>query len=566
MPIDIDYPKQARAMNKKDIRNLRHWHRSAARRAKQAGFDIVYVYAGHGMTLTQQFLMPELNTRGDEYGGSLENRVRLLRELLEETKDEIGDQCAVALRFAVDEMKGADGMQWQEEGRGVVELLAEIPDLWDVNVSDWANDSITTRFQPDEGYQLPYVEFVKSVTSKPVVSVGKFSSPDLMVSLIKKGVLDFIGAARPSIADPYLPNKIQEHRIDEIRECIGCNICVSSDCLGVPIRCTQNPTMGEEWRRQWHPEIIQPAKSTASALVVGAGPAGLECTLQLARRGYDVILSEASDELGGRTLRESRLDGLSAWKRVRDNRVYELQQKANVSVYVDSKLSAEEVIELSGDKVFVATGALWRIDGVGRSRRQPIPGINHLRVFSPEQVMAGELPDEGALVIYDDELGYLAGVLAVHLAVQLKTRDRNIDIAFVTSGSVVSPWTVNTLEQARVQQALIEHGVKIYPNLVLEKATKTTLEAYCVFSGRSTTLPCHTLLPVTQRRPVTDLYNAVLTINEDADIELIGDACAPGLIADAVYSGHLAARNFESDPEEINAALFRREIPSLIQA
>ena len=101
MPIDIDYPKQARAMNKKDIRNLRHWHRSAARRAKQAGFDIVYVYAGHGMTLTQQFLMPELNTRGDEYGGSLENRVRLLRELLEETKDEIGDQCAVALRLSL---------------------------------------------------------------------------------------------------------------------------------------------------------------------------------------------------------------------------------------------------------------------------------------------------------------------------------------------------------------------------------------------------------------------------------------------------------------------------------
>ena len=180
--------------------------------------------------------------------------------------------------------------------------------------------------------------------------------------------------------------------------------------------------------------------------------------------------------------------------------------------------------------------------------------------------MAGEMPDEGALVIYDDELGYLAGVLAVHLAVQLKTCDKNIDIAFVTSGSVVSPWTVNTLEQARVQQALIEHGVKIYPNLVLEKVTETALEAHCVFSGRSTTLPCHTLLPVTQRRPVTDLYNAVLTINEDADIELIGDACAPGLIADAVYSGHLAARNFESDPEEINAALFRREIPSLIQA
>ena len=212
MSVDFIYPRQARKMSKTDIREFRRWHRQAALNAKTAGFDIIYVYAGHTMTLAHQFMLPETNTRNDEYGGSLENRIRLTRELLEETKDAVGDTCAVAFRFAVDELKGKDGMQAHEEGRAVVEMLAELPDLWDVNISDWSNDSQTTRFEPNEGYQTPYIEFVKSITTKPVVAVGRFTSPDLMASLIKRNVIDLIGAARPSIADPYLPNKIKEDR------------------------------------------------------------------------------------------------------------------------------------------------------------------------------------------------------------------------------------------------------------------------------------------------------------------------------------------------------------------
>ena len=338
-PINFLYPKQARKMSKKDIANFRMWHRNAALNAKEAGFDIVYVYAGHGMSVAQQFILPNMNTRSDEYGGSLENRIRLTRELLEETVEAIGDSCGVAFRFAVDELKGKDGMQFQEEGKAVVELLAEHPDLWDVNVSDWANDSKTSRFEPNEGYQLPYVEFVKGLTSKPVVGVGRLTSPDLMASLVKKGTLDLIGAARPSIADPYLPNKIKNAQIDQIKECIGCNICVSSDNFSVPIRCTQNPTMGEEWRRGWDPETTKPKISEQQALVIGSGPAGLECSVQLARRGYQVILAESKKQLGGRVLFESSLKGLSAWKRVVDNRLYEIQQNNNIELYKDSELS-----------------------------------------------------------------------------------------------------------------------------------------------------------------------------------------------------------------------------------
>ncbi len=559
MATDIGFTKQARGVNKKDIKQFRQWHRAAALRACEAGFDIVYVYAGHGMTLTQQFLLPELNQRTDEYGGSLENRVRLIRELIEDTKDAIGDRCAVAFRFAVDEIKGSDGLQAQEEGRAVVEMLAELPDLWDVNVSDWSNDSMTTRFQPDEGYQLPYTEFVKSVTTKPVVSVGKFTSPDLMASLIKKGVLDLIGAARPSIADPFLPNKIKENRIEEIRECIGCNICVASDNLGVSIRCTQNPTMGEEWRRGWHPEIIPLKRAPASVLVVGAGPAGLECALQLAKRGYEVTVSEAGSEPGGRVVAESALKGLAAWKRVVDIRVHQLKQLANVSLYTDSKLNSAEIREFAANHVVLATGSQWRTDGVGRSSREPVKGIASLNVLSPEDIMQGKLPEHGPLVVYDDDQVYLAGVLADHVAAGMS--GTTVDIHFVTPASMVSPWTEHTLEQQRIQKSLLDAGVSIHTNQRVVAATGSEVTLCCTYTGNLTSLPCSTLVPVTERIPESELYDEL--VSGDVSVELIGDALAPGLIADAVFAGHLAAREFQQ--EQADGAEYRREMPSLAQ-
>ena len=559
--VNFLYPKQARRMNKKDISDFRAWHRQAALNAKAAGFDIVYVYAGHGMSVAQQFILPDMNNRSDEYGGSLENRLRLTRELLEETRDAIGDSCGIAFRFAVDELKGKDGMQFQEEGRAVVEMLAEYPDLWDVNVSDWSNDSQTSRFQPEEAYQMPYVEFVKSITTKPVVGVGRLTSPDLMVKLVEGGALDLIGAARPSIADPYLPNKIKEQKTDQIKECIGCNICVSSDNFTVPIRCTQNPTMGEEWRRGWDPEYIKPKITDQRALVVGSGPAGLECTVQLARRGYQVILAESENELGGRVLFESSLRGLSAWKRVVDNRVHEILQKSNIEVYKESRLKAEHIDELGINNIFLATGSSWRKDGIGRSRRKPIPGLETITVYSPEEAVQNYKDIKGPIVIYDDEQGYLAGVVADHLIA------KNIEVVFVTPASVVSPWTDSTLEQKRVQAALISSGVKIMCNQSISKIENSTAQLECAYTGSITELPCETIVMVTERISDTTLYDSLVQNNLEGktqyNVQIIGDAEAPGLIADAVYLGHLAAQNFEADEADIQKGMFMREMPSL---
>ena len=563
MTVKWIHPKQARAMDKSDIRALRQWHRRAVGNARKAGFDIIYVYAGHHMTIAHHFLSPTLNQRSDEYGGSLENRVRLTRELLEDALDEAAGECAIAFRYAVDDLMGADGTQAHEEGRGVVELLADLPDLWDVNVAGWDNDSQTARYAPDEGYQDAYTSFVKSVTNKPVVSVGRYTSPDRMAGLIRRGVLDLIGAARPSIADPFLPNKIRDGRVDEICECIGCNICVSSDNIGIPIRCTQNPTMGEEWRRGWHPERTTKRTSDDGVLIVGAGPAGLECARQLSDRGYTVALAETQAELGGRALLESGLKGLGSWLRVRDYREHALVRRANVSIYRESPLEVSDILEFDFPHVIVATGAHWRADGLGRGQRKPITGLDHIAVLTPDDIMRGGRPMAGPVVIYDSDQAYMAGVIAEHLA------DHCPDITLVTPAATVSPWTTHTLEQGRVQASLMRLGVSLQLSQMVTGAGAGWVEMNCTYTGQPRQIPCATLILVTERLPEARLaegLQASIAAQPDGplrSVQTIGDALAPGLIADAVFSGHLAARNFQRDPLAVERDLFVRDMPSL---
>jgi len=552
---------QARAMDLSDIRALRRWHRDAALRAKQAGFDLVYVYAGHDLALPMHFLSRRTNQRSDEYGGSLENRVRLLRELIEETKEAVGDRCAVPVRIAVDELLGEDGITAAGEGREVIEMLAELPDLWDVNVSDWANDSVTARFGP-EGEQEPYVAFVKQVTSKPVVGVGRFTSPDAMVSQIKRGVLDMIGAARPSIADPFLPKKIEEGRVDDIRECIGCNICVSGDFLHVPIRCTQNPTMGEEWRRGWHPEVLPPKTSEDSVLVVGAGPAGLECARALGQRGYAVTLAEATEDLGGRVSAESRLPGLASWGRVRDYRITQINKLPNVEVYRASRLTAPDVLGFGFPRIALATGARWRRDGVGRQHYKPIPGHDQARVLTPDDVMAGTgAGATGPVVIFDDDHYYMGGVLAE------KLRNDGHEVTLATPAADVSHWTHNTMEQHRIQTRLLECGVAIAPHRDLIAMDKNSVTLACVFTGKSEQLPAASVVLVTAREPEDGLYRDLVAdprALSDTGIESvtrIGDCLAPATIAAAVWSGHRAARELENTADD---GEMRRELPEVL--
>ena len=546
IPNTAGHPYQPRSMDKADIREFRRWHREAAIRAKQADFDIVYVYATHGYLLSH-FLSPQTNLRTDEYGGSMENRTRLLRELIEETKEAVGDRCAVAVRYSVG---GDDGesLELTQERRDRLEMLAELPDLWDININNYYQEMGVSRFFR-EGSLEEHMSFVKSVTTKPVVTVGRFTSPDTMASQVKRGITDFIGAARPSIADPFLPNKIKEGRLEDIRECIGCNICYTGDGLGTPIRCTQNPTMGEEYRRNWHPEVIANKDSDSQVLVVGAGPAGLEAARALGQRGYRVMLAEAMRELGGRVTREATLPGLVEWVRVRDYRVQQIEKMTNVEVFRESELSTDDVFSTGVDHVVIATGATWRADGFGRSHPYPFDSLAAgTNILTPDDIMAGRIP-QGPTLVYDDDSFYMGGLVAE------KIRLAGQPVTLVTPEDVVSAWCDYTSERFYVQKRLLDLGVVLQTGHQLLSYDAQNVRIVSAYTDQEQSIRADALVMVTARQPNDALYqtlNERLQQESSADmptLHRIGDCEAPAIIAAAVYAGHRYARELDATPD-----------------
>ncbi len=530
-----------RIMDKNDIKDVIQWQVDAAKRAQQAGFDIVYIYAGMGY-LGYEFLLEEYNVRTDQYGGSVDNRTRFVRELIEATKDAVGETCAIALRISLEELRARKSEHYESQAHEVVSIMADLPDLWDVKMDSSPTDCGASRFKA-EGSHEPVIDFVKKVTGKPVVGVGRFTSPDTMVSQIKRGILDFIGGARPSIADPFLPSKIKEGRELEIRECIGCNICISSWHDGVPIRCTQNPTVGEEWRKNWHPQIFEPAESDDQILIIGGGPAGLEAGLTAARRGYQVTIAERSSELGGRLNFEASLPGLNAWARIKDYRLYALKKMDNVSLYTESELSLENILELQHQRVVIATGARWT-RALYSSLEIPLGALAGAGVYTPDDIAEGIIP-QGKTLVYDFDNYYLGGVLAEHLA------KLGSSVEYATPAGHASAWTIMTNEQPYVHQALYALGVAIHTQTLLTGFEQSSVSLANIFTGHTSAIDFNSVVLVGLRLPDNKLYDQIMDAKESVksagikSVERIGDAIAAGALVHAVYSGHQCARNLD---------------------
>ena len=531
--VDVHHPVQSRRLDRSDIADIRRWQAAAARRGVEAGFDIVYVYAAHGYLLSE-FLDADTNDRTDEYGGSLENRYRIVRELIDTTRDAVAGKAAVAVRYAADM---ADPESFDAFG-----AMADLPDLWDLTIHDYGVEMGVSRFTGEAALQ-DHVRQARAMTTKPVVAVGRFTSPDTMARVIRDGTQDLIGAARPSIADPFLPKKIEEGRVEDIRECIGCNICYAHNSLGVPVRCTQNPTMGEEHRRGWHPERVPvvSASRRERILVVGAGPAGLEAARVLGESGHAVMLAEATRAPGGRVTLESRLPGLSEWARVRDWRVGQIDKLPNVEVFPESRMTADDILEVGADHVLVATGSHWTTDGVGRARNLPFEVAAGSVVAGADRVLAGAETPSGHAVIFDDDHYYLGTVVALAL------RARGNAVTLVTPAGRAGQWSGYTNEQHASVRALIHAGVEIVTNRVVDRIAPGGVTASCVFSGGQQDIDADWVLPLTRREPHDALYYALrAAVSEDRagapkTVARIGDCLAPGTIAAAVHGGYRAA-------------------------
>ncbi len=552
-------PVQARAMDRSDITNLRRWFVNAAKRSRIAGFDLICLYGAHGFGIFQHFLSRATNHRTDEYGGSLENRSRFAREVVADMRDAVGDTMGLTMRVSLDENIGALGFS-NVELREFIHMNRDLPDCWDLAQGSWDECSGPSRFK-EEAAQETLVKGIRELTTKPVVGVGRFTSPDVMARMVKQGVLDFIGCARPSIADPFLPNKINEGRVEDIRECIGCNICITGDMTQSISRCTQNPTFMEEWRKGWHPERMNAKGASQTVLVVGSGPAGLEAARALSLRGYDVALAEASKEIGGRVARERWLPGLSAWGRVVDYRQYQLSQRPNVQTYLDSRLDADSVMEFGFENICIATGSSWRRDAVARQHVVSPPMDAKMPLFTPDDMMSGKLP-KGDVVVYDDDHYYMGGVLAELLA------QKGCNVTLLTPSAFVSDWTRNTLEQGAIHRRLISAGVKIVLNRGLSAVLNNCVETNCSYTGTLEQLRCDAVVLVASRTSNDALYHVLRarqTQWADAGIKtvtLIGDAAAPGPIAWATYAGHRYARELD-EPDRGDALSFRREVTAL---
>jgi dimethylamine/trimethylamine dehydrogenase len=540
-------------MTKRDIRRTQQEWAEAARRSRSAGFDIVYVYGAHTY-LPGQFLSPHYNRRSDEYGGSLENRARFWLETLEVVREAVGDDCAIACRIAVDRM-GALGVDL-DEGLEFVRLADHLVDLWDVNVgsiTEWSLDSGPSRFFA-EGWQTASTGRVREATTKPIVGVGRLTDPDLMAEIIRSGDWDLIGAARPSIADPFLPAKIEQGRVDEIRECIGCNVCISKADSRRHLGCTQNPTAGEEYRRGWHPEHVPPLDDPLHALVVGAGPSGMECAITLAKRGARVDLVERGAMPGGSLGWITRLPGLAEWGRLTAYRVVQIARLTNLTPITGRELDAGQISSWGADVVVLATGSSWSRDGLNGFTRAPIPGADpsQAHVLTPEQVLLeGKRPPGSRVVVYDGD-GYFA---ACGLAELLAREGLSVDL--VTGYETIAPFSAETLEDALTRRRLHEAGVRMRTATTVTSVEPSRVLLENEF-GEPGEMAADGVVLVTQRVSEDALFHQL-----DGGLPRvyrIGDCVAPRLLAESIFDGHRLAREIDGPDAEV-ALPFLRERP-----
>ena len=512
-PLFREVPKE---MEPADIAAAVAAYARVARHVHAGGFDGAELQASHS-SLLRQFLSPYANRRGGAYGGSVEKRARIVREIIEAIRVEVGREFVLGIRIPGDEF--IDGGLTLEHSVGTVRILARD------GLLDYFNTSLGTATHTlfmvegsmhlPPGYQLYTAAALREVTDLPVVGVGRIKDPVQAEQVLASGVCDLVGMVRQQIAEPETALKAREGRVEQIRLCISCNQdCIGREGLNLEVGCIENPASGHE--RQF-PRTLPPVVRRRRVLVVGGGPAGMQCAVVAARRGCAVTLCEAHSELGGQVRLAARVPNRAEFGDLARNLVAELGRQ-RVEVRLESRVTPEQVLAESWEAVVCCTGA--RAD-------KPTP-----EVLSVWEVLQGAEVGERVCVV--DLVGFHQ---ATSTAEWLAQRGHHVEL--LTPTLAAGQDLGLTLDLENWHRRVLALGVRIVTSVAPLGYKQGGVEAVEAYSGEMVEFgPYDAVVVANHGRPDDHLYFA---LKGKLEVHRAGDCLAPRRAGDAINEGQRVA-------------------------
>lgn len=538
------YREMPKVMELEDIEQIIHGYRLTARHAVEGDLDGIELGAASHGYLLNQFLSPATNHREDEYGGSLENRMRIVMRIIDAAREEVGSDAIVGLRLNSDDgMQGGLGpAEWAE----IAKHLAATGKLDYISCSQgtYLNRMMIYPTSPEEhGFQMAATRQVKSAIDLPVVGVGRITTPDEAEAILRAGDCDFIGMTRALIADAFWVRKAEQGNADKIRPCVGSNWCMESIFAHAPIACVHNPSVGRE--KELSEELVIPAPKPRNIAVVGAGPAGLRAALTASRRGHKVSLIERSSELGGQVAWIGRVQSARELSDTVGWLIAQLRD-TDVEIYRESEATVDLITEAGYDAVIVATGSThlkhgWSPLQPARWDGPAMDGTAQPWVYTCGEVLGVAQPlreGKGRRVVVVDTLGGRQGVLTAEYLARIGWQ-----VQFVTQLGQPAPNLAASRDWGKAYGSLRRLGVTFTTDHDLASVGERSVRFLDVYTKEPLEIAdLDALVLVNGASAQNRLFHDLRSARKDLECHLIGDALAPRRINDAIFEAELVAR------------------------